>query len=285
MTARPENVTARPENVTARPENVTAGRENVTARGEGVRRGLAEYALRLGDDALIHAQRLGQWIAAAPQLEEDVALGNIALDHLGQARSLLTYASQVEGAGRDEDALAYLRDEREFLNCQLVELPNGDFGFAVARMLVFAAYQYELYSRLTSSADETLAAIAAKAVKEVDYHRDHATQWTLRLGDGTDESHARMQNALDEVWPYVPELFESDALVTSADLDGIAVDPATIETPALAYVDAVVRDATLSQPESNVRHAGGRRGVHTEHMGYLLAEMQVLARAHPGAAW
>jgi ring-1,2-phenylacetyl-CoA epoxidase subunit PaaC len=246
---------------------------------------LVEYVLRLGDDALVHAQRLGEWIAAAPQLEEDVAMGNIALDQLGQARSLLAYAGQVEGAGRDEDSLAYLRDEREFRNCQLVELPRGDFGFTVARMLVFAAYQYELYSRLAASADETLAAIAAKAVKEVDYHRDHATQWTLRLGDGTDESHRRMQQALDDVWPYVPELFEPDSLLTSDGLDAVAVDPASLEEPALAYVGDVVAEATLSRPETNVRHTGGRRGVHTEHIGYLLAEMQVLARAHPGASW
>jgi ring-1,2-phenylacetyl-CoA epoxidase subunit PaaC len=246
---------------------------------------LAEYALRLGDDALIHAQRLGEWIAAAPQLEEDVAVGNIALDQLGQARALLTYAGHVEDAGRDEDALAYLRDERAFLNCQLVELPNGGFGFTVARMLVFSAYQYELYSRLASCTDATLAAIAAKAVKEVAYHRDHATQWTLRLGDGTDESHRRMQQALDDVWPYVPELFESDNLVTSAELDGVAVDPATLEEPALVFVGQAVAEATLTKPETGVRHTGGRRGRHTEHMGYLLAEMQVLARAHPGASW
>jgi ring-1,2-phenylacetyl-CoA epoxidase subunit PaaC len=246
---------------------------------------LAEYALRLGDDALIHAQRLGEWIAAAPQLEEDVAVGNIALDQLGQARSLLTYAGEVEGAGRDEDALAYLRDERAFLNCQLVELPNGDFGFTVARMLVFGAYQYELYSRLASCADATLAAIAAKAVKEVAYHLDHATQWTLRLGDGTDESHRRMQHALDDVWPYVPELFESDELVTSPDLGGVAVDPSALQKPALEYVDSVIAEATLTRPDTAARHSGGRRGVHTEHMGYLLAELQVLARAHPGASW
>jgi ring-1,2-phenylacetyl-CoA epoxidase subunit PaaC len=246
---------------------------------------LAEYALRLGDDALIHAQRLAEWIAAAPQLEEDVAVGNIALDQLGQARALLTYAGEVEGAGRDEDALAYLRDERAFLNCQLVELPNGDFGFTVARMLVFGAYQHELYARLAVSADDHLAAIAVKAVKEVDYHRDHATQWTLRLGDGTEESHRRMQQAIDDVWPYVHELFETDDLVRSTQLAGVAVDPSSLEEPVLAYVQSVLADATLTRPDSAVRHTGGRRGLHTEHMGYLLAEMQVLARAHPGASW
>ncbi len=243
------------------------------------------YALRLGDDALIYAQRLAEWIASAPQLEEDVALGNIALDQLGQARSLLRYAGAVEGAGRDEDALAYFRDERDFLNAQIFELARGDFGFTIARMLVVSAYQWELYSRLQASTDETLAAVAAKAVKEVDYHRDHATQWTLRLGDGTDESHARMLAGLDLLWPYVPELFETDELVTTLATDGIAVDPAALEAPTLAYVDAVLTEATLTRPVTEVRHTGGRRGLHTEQMGFLLAEMQHLARSDPGARW
>jgi len=246
---------------------------------------LFTYTLRLGDDALVSAQRMGGWIAAGPQLEEDVALGNIGLDLLGQARALLTYAGDVEGAGRGEDALAYLRDERDFLNAQLFELDNGDFGFTIARLLVASSYQWELYSRLQSSADETLAAIAAKAVKEVAYHRDHATQWTLRLGDGTDESHGRMQRGLDDLWPYVDEVFESDDLVARLAADGLAVDPATLREPASSYVEKVLAEATLEVPETNVRHTGGRRGIHTERMGYLLAEMQYLARAHPGATW
>jgi ring-1,2-phenylacetyl-CoA epoxidase subunit PaaC len=246
---------------------------------------LATYALRLGDDALVYAQRLGGWIAAAPQLEEDVALGNIALDQLGQARSLLTYAGQAEGEGRDEDTLAYFRNERDFLNAQIFELARGDFADTTARMLVVAAYQFELYSDLQTSTDETLGAIAAKAVKEVDYHRDHATQWTLRLGDGTRESHDRMQRGLDDVWPYVPALFESDDLVRRLADSGVAVDPASLEDRVAAYLDPVLAQATLERPETNVRHSGGRRGVHTEAMGYLLAEMQYLARAHPGASW
>jgi ring-1,2-phenylacetyl-CoA epoxidase subunit PaaC len=243
------------------------------------------YALRLGDDALIAAQRMGEWITNAPQLEEDVALGNLALDLLGQARALLSYAGQLEGAGRDEDALAYFRDEREFLNAQMFELPVGDFGFTIARLLVTSAYQFELYTRLRDSADDTLAAIAAKAVKEVEYHRDHATQWTLRLGDGTAESHDRMQHGLEAVWPYVGELFESDDLVASLAAEGIAVDPSTLLEPALGYVDTVLTEATLTRPQPTVQHTGGRRGLHTEHMGYLLAEMQYLARSHPGASW
>ncbi len=243
------------------------------------------YALRLGDDALVYAQRLGGWIAAAPQLEEDVALGNIALDQLGQARAFLTYAGELEGKGRDEDALAYQRDEREFLNAQIFELPRGDFADTTARMLVVAAYQFELYTELQASTDPTLAAVAAKAVKEVDYHRDHATQWTLRLGDGTDESHRRMQRGLDNLWPYVPELFESDDLVRRLADAGVAVDPSTLDERVTAYVDSVLGEATLARPDTNVRHSGGRRGLHTESMGYLLAELQHLARSHPGATW
>lgn len=243
------------------------------------------YTLRLADDALLAAQRMGEWIAAAPQLEEDVALGNIALDLLGQARGLLTYAGQLENAGRDEDALVYFREERDFLNAQLFELPNGDFGFTMARLLVASTYQYALYDRLQQSADETLAAIAAKAVKEVDYHRDHATQWTLRLGDGTESSHRRMQQAFEDLWPYVAELFESDELVTGLASRGVAVDPSSLEHAVLTYVDEVLARATLTRPNTALRHGGGRHGIHTEQFGYLLAEMQHLARCHPGAQW
>ncbi|MDX6298052.1 MAG: ring,2-phenylacetyl-CoA epoxidase subunit PaaC [Nocardioidaceae bacterium] len=243
------------------------------------------YALRLGDDALVYAQRMGGWIAAAPQLEEDVALGNIGLDLLGQARSFLTYAGELEGAGRDEDDLAYLRDERDFVNAQIFELPNGDFAFTVARMLVTSAYQVELYTRLATSGDATIAAIAAKAVKEVDYHRDHATQWMLRLGDGTDESHRRMVRALEDVWPYVGELFESDDLTARLTEAGVAADPGSLEDATLEYVAGVLAEATLEVPNTHVHHRGGRRGVHTEHMGYLLAELQYLHRSHPGASW
>jgi ring-1,2-phenylacetyl-CoA epoxidase subunit PaaC len=246
---------------------------------------LVTYTLRLADDSLIGAQRMGEWIASAPQLEEDVALGNIGLDLLGQARSLLTYAGAVEGRGRTEDDLAYLRDERAFFNAQIFELDNGDFAFTIARLLVTSAYQHALYSRLTSSMDETLSAVAAKAVKEVDYHRDHASQWTLRLGDGTDESHRRMQQGIDAVWPYVAELFESDPLVARLVEAGVAVDPAELEQQVLDVVEGLLAQATLSVPPVTVQHTGGRRGIHTERMGYLLAEMQHLARSHPGAVW
>jgi ring-1,2-phenylacetyl-CoA epoxidase subunit PaaC len=246
---------------------------------------LVTYALRLGDDALILSHRLGEWIASAPELEEDIALANIGLDLLGQARALLTYAGEVEGAGRDEDTLAYRRDEREFTNLQLVELPNGDFGVTIARQLAFSAYQYELYSRLRSAADPMLAAIAAKAVKEVAYHRDHAAQWVLRLGDGTEESHRRMQAGLAEVWPYVDEMFEPDEIIDALRADGAAVDPAALREPCAAFVEPLLARATLEVPEPTFRGHGGRRGIHTEAMGHLLAEMQHLHRAHPGASW
>ena len=240
------------------------------------------YTLRLGDDALISAQRTAEWIAAAPQLEEDVALGNIGLDQLGQARSLLQYAGSLEGAGRSEDDLAYFRDERDFLNLQLCELPNGDFAHAMARLLYFATYQHLLYDELQTSADETLSGVAGKAVKEVAYHVDHATQWVLRLGDGTDESHSRMQAALEAVWPYTAEMFESDDLVRRL---ATAVDPSTLQDEWTRRVMAVIDESTCSRPEASYQHSGGRQGRHTEHLGYLLAELQHVARSHPGATW
>jgi ring-1,2-phenylacetyl-CoA epoxidase subunit PaaC len=245
----------------------------------------AAYALRLGDDALVLGQRLGEWVSNAPQLEEDVALANIALDLLGQARTLLAYAGEVEGAGRDEDALAYLRDEREFTNLQVVEIPIGDFGTTVARQLVFSTYQLALYDELRGSGDATLAAVAAKAVKEVAYHRDHAVQWTLRLGDGTEESARRMQAGLDRVWPYVEEMFETDALVESLVQDGVAVDVAALRPAWDVFIQAVLAEATLQVPQPKWTAKGGRAGIHTEHLGYLLAEMQHLHRSHVGASW
>ena len=244
------------------------------------------YLLSLGDDALVYAQRLGTWIAHAPQIEEDMALGNVALDLLGQARSLLTRAGEVQGEGRDEDALAMLRDEREFRNVQLVEQPRGDFGQEMARMLWFASYQLELWTRLTGSADETLAGIAQKAVKEAAYHRDHATQWVLRLGDGTQESHARMQAGLVAVHPYVAELGEDDDAARWAAGAGIGVLPSGLADAVNDHVARVLEQATLTMPDPPRWHArGGREGIHSEAMGYLLAEMQHIARSHPGATW
>jgi ring-1,2-phenylacetyl-CoA epoxidase subunit PaaC len=239
------------------------------------------YLLARGDDCLFTAQRLGEWYAGAHAMEEDVALANIALDQLGAARLLLSYAGELEGAGRDEDALAYLRDERQFRNCLLAELPNGDFGHTMVRLLFLSAYQSLLYARTaeTPGVDERWAAIAAKTRKESAYHLDHSAQWTLRLGDGTAESHRRMQAAVDELWPYTAELFAPE------EVDGRAVDPATLRADWLATVEPVLAEATLDRPADGWAPDGGRRGIHTEHLGHLLAELQSLHRAHPGARW
>ena len=247
----------------------------------------ARYALCLGDDPLILAQRLGEWIASAPQLEEDVALANIALDQLGQARALLGYAGSLMDPARSEDDLAYLRDERDFLNVHLVERPwaGPDFGITMARLLIWSSYQLELYTRLAASTDETLAAVAAKAVKEVDYHRDHASLWVLRLGDGTQDSHRRMQAALESEWPYVDELFDPSYVEPALVAEGVAVDPSTLRAPFDRRIDEVLAEATLTRPDVPPARGGGRQGIHTEQMGYLLAEMQHLARSHPGATW
>lgn len=239
---------------------------------------VATYALRLGDDALVLSHRLAEWVTRAPELEEDVALTNMALDLLGQARPLLSMVG-------DEDELAYGRDERDFSNCQLVELPNGDFAVTIARQLVFSSYQWLLYDELRDSGDETLAGVAAKAVKEVAYHRDHAVQWTLRLGAGTEESHRRMQAGLERVWPYVDELFEADDVTNRLVGKAIGVDAASLRSRWDIAVGDVLERATLSAPDVAAVMTGGRHGRHTEHLGYLLAEMQHLHRSHPGARW
>lgn len=246
----------------------------------------AEYALRLGDDALVLAQQLGMWIARAPELEEDVALGNIALDLIGHARSLLHYAGTA--SGRTEDDLAYWRDEPEWRNAWLFEQPNGDFAHTIARQLAASVYLVELYAVLAGSTDATLAAIAAKSVKEVDYHRDHAIQWVLRLAGGTDESRRRMIVAIGDTWPYVDELFDDDALVERLAADGVSVLPSSLRPGFDAVIDTVFAEAELERPTGRtafIASGGGREGRHTEHLGPMLAEMQVLARAHPGASW
>ncbi|MDN4610472.1 1,2-phenylacetyl-CoA epoxidase subunit PaaC [Arthrobacter burdickii] len=244
---------------------------------------VAEYALRLGDDALILAQRLGHWISRAPELEEDVALGNIALDQLGHARSFLSYAG---GAwGKSEDDLAYFRREHEFRSAHLFEQPNGDFAVTIARQFLVSYYQYELYRRLTESTDSTLAAIAAKAVKEVDYHRDHSAQWILRLAGGTDESRRRMIHGLRLMWPYVNEIFDDDELVIRLAQSGIAVAPSSVRDDFDQLTGQILAEAQLEVPNVPAAPGGGRRGRHSEHLGYILAEMQVLAREHPGASW
>ncbi|QIZ38166.1 1,2-phenylacetyl-CoA epoxidase subunit PaaC [Saccharopolyspora sp. ASAGF58] len=249
----------------------------------------ARYCLMLGDDALIASQRLTEWVTYAPELEDELALANIALDLLGQARLLLARAGQADGSGRGEDELAYFRDEREFRNVRLVEPPNGDFAHTIARLLVFSTWRLALFARLAESRDPVLAAIAAKGVKELAYHREYTAQWMVRLGDGTEVSHVRMQQGLDAVWPRVDELFVPNATDQEMVAVGVGTDPAQARAEFDDVLEQVVAAATLQRPEASalagVAEQTGRDGIHTEHLGYLLAEMQSLARAHPEAAW
>jgi len=255
---------------------------------------LAAYCLMLGDDALIYSHRLSEWVSNAPELEEDVALANTALDLLGQARVLLARAGHVEetpaGGERDEDALAFLRGEPEFRNVALAELPDDlDFARAIARLLLFSSWRLALLQRLLDSRDPVLAAVAGKGVKELTYHRDYAARWTVRLGDGTAESHRRMQAALETVWPYVEELFRCSDVEARLVEAGVAVDPATTRAEVDAVLDEVFELATLIRPTipgiGTIGGRAGRQGLHTEHIGHVLAEMQSLARQHPGAQW
>ena len=246
---------------------------------------LFDYTLRLADTALILGHRLSEWIGHAPVLEEELALGNIALDLIGEARALYSYAGAVEGKGRDEDALAYRRDAGGFRNLLLAEQPNGDFAATIVRQFLFSAFAQPFWRRLAASRDATLAAIAAKSEKEAAYHLRHAGEWLIRLGDGTEESHRRAQAALDELWPYSGELFERDAVKDRLIAAGIAVDPETLRAEWQRTVSAVLAEATLVAPERAWMQSGGRHGRHSEHLGHLLATMQFLQRAYPGATW
>ncbi|MGX7824190.1 1,2-phenylacetyl-CoA epoxidase subunit PaaC [Actinokineospora sp. 24-640] len=255
---------------------------------------LAAYCLMLGDDALVLSHRLSEWCSRAPELEEDVALANIALDLLGQARLLLTRAAEADGVACDEDTLAFTRDEHQFRNVRLVEIdcgpgPGGDFAATIARLLVFSTYRLALLERLVGSSDPVLSAVAAKGVKEVAYHRDHAAQWTLRLAGGTEFSRARMIDGLAQVWPYVEELFTAHPVETRLAAAGLAVEPAELRAEVDAVLGTVFAAASLDRPEqaplATVAGRAGRDGVHTEAMGYLLAEMQHVHRSLPGAVW
>ncbi len=244
-----------------------------------------EYLVRLGDDRLVLGHRLSEWCGHAPILEEDIALANIALDLIGQANLILQLAGETEGKGRDQDALAYFREATAYRNALLVELPNGDFGVTVMRIFLYSAFATLLLERLQKSANETLAGIAAKAYKESRYHLRHAGEWVVRLGDGTDESHQRMQHALDALWRYTGELFESDPVEQRLTTTGLAVDASTLHGAWDTMVREVLTTATLQVPAAVVAQRGGRAGRHTEHLGHMLAEMQIVARSFPGAKW
>ncbi len=243
------------------------------------------FLLRLADDHLILGHRLSEWCGHAPMLEEDLAMPNIALDLIGQARALYQYAGEVEGKGRSEDDLAYLRREREYLNCLMVERPNGDFAHTMLRQFYFAAFMHPFWERASGSTDETLAGIAAKAVKEVSYHVRHCGEWVIRLGDGTEESAARMKAAVEALAPYVDELFETDAVSEAVSQAGIAPAPASLRPSFDSTVQSVFAEAFLDMPETAWPQTGGRQGRHGEAMGYLLAELQHIQRTYPGSVW
>jgi ring-1,2-phenylacetyl-CoA epoxidase subunit PaaC len=248
-----------------------------------------EYLLRLGDNALVLAQRLTEWCGKAPAIEEDIALANTGLDLLGQARLWLSLAGEVEVAGRDEDALAFRRDALDFRNVLLVEQPNGDYADTMVRQFLFDAWHHPLLAALTRSSDPRIADIAAKAVKEATYHLHRSRDLVVRLGDGTEESRRRMQRAVDALWMYTGELFHADALEQPLAAAGVAADVSALEAPWQAHVAAVFAEATLAMPQGvymqGVRRPGGKAGVHTEHLGHLLAEMQFLPRAYPNSQW
>ncbi|MCT8175321.1 1,2-phenylacetyl-CoA epoxidase subunit PaaC [Variovorax sp. CY25R-8] len=246
-----------------------------------------QYLLRIGDTCLVLAQRLGEWCGHAPVLEEDIAMANIALDLVGQARALLTHAGKLEGAGRehDEDQLAYLREERDYFNLTLVELPRGDFAFSVVRNTMIATLLKLLWERLASSSDEEVAAIAGKALKEARYHQQHSADWVVRLGDGTEESRCRTEAALKQAWLYMPELFEADAVDREASASGLGPAWNELREPWFAEMQQVLDAAGLAAPAEAKFRSTGKQGVHSEHMGYILAEMQHLQRAFPGGVW
>ena len=272
---------------------VSSGRKQRTSSSKSRPRALTDaapsplfkYVVSLADDALVLGHRLSEWSNLAPMLEEDIALSNLALDLIGQARLYYAYAGEIEGKGRDEDALAYLRDEHAFANILLVEQPNGDFAATMVRQLLYAAFVHPYLQALQSSKDARLAEIAGKAVKEMAYHVRHAAEWVIRLGDGTEESHARAAAALEELWMYTGEMFDMDEGERALVEAGIAVDRARIKPAWDATIDRVLGEATLTRPADGWMQGGGRAGRHTEHLGHLLAEMQVLHRAHPGVTW
>jgi ring-1,2-phenylacetyl-CoA epoxidase subunit PaaC len=246
---------------------------------------LVLYALRRADDALILGHRLSEWCGHAPMMEEDMALANMGLDLLGQARELYSYAAKVEGRGNDEDKFAYLRDVRQYRNLLLLEQPNGDFARTMTRQFFYAAFVDLYWRAMMNSRDATLAAIAAKSEKESAYHVRHSSEWMVRLGDGTDESHRRAQTAVDDLWAYTGEMFEVDDSERGLIDAGIAIDPATLRARWIETISSVLREATLTLPNNGWMQQGGRDGRHSEHLGHLLSELQSMQRTFPGAAW
>lgn len=246
---------------------------------------LFEYVLRLGDDSLILGHRLSEWCGHGPILEEDIALTNIALDLIGQTNTLLEYAGKIEGEGRTADELAFLRFDKDYKNALLVEQPNGDFGMTILRQFFFDAFRVPLFTMLQKSSDLTLAAIAEKSLKETKYHLKHSSEWVIRLGDGTEESHRRIQDSLDTLWRYTNELFYTDEVDTDLIQRGVIPSMEDVKKQWMATVDSVLSEATLKLPENKWNFEGGRKGLHSEHLGYILAELQYMQRAYPNMEW
>ena len=244
-----------------------------------------QYAARLGDDALMLGHRLSEWCSKAPFLEEDLAITNVALDYLGRARMFYSYAAELEGKGRSEDDFAYLRDCRDYQNFLINELPRGDFAYTMARQFLVDAFNIEFLDAMKQSKDATFAAIAEKSHKESKYHLRRSSDWMLRLGDGTEESHARLQRALEDLWPYTRELFEMDALEQELAAQGIGVDLAALNSAWENRLKPVLREATMPYPTGEQAVRGGRNGLHTEHLGHMLSELQFMQRAYPGLQW
>jgi ring-1,2-phenylacetyl-CoA epoxidase subunit PaaC len=245
----------------------------------------ATWLIRIGDASLILGHRLSEWSSRAPTLEEDIALSNLALDLIGQTRALYQRACVIEGGAVDEDMLAYRRVEHEFRNPLLVEQPNGNFADTMVRHLLYAAFALPLFENLRQSNDAEVAGIATRSARELTYHVRHAGEWVIRLGDGTRESHTKTRSAIEELWPYVPELFEADPLDVQVAANGFGVDPSTLRADFDATIDRVLVAATLSRPREMRGQRGGRRGVHSEHLGHMLATMQQLQRTYPDAVW
>jgi ring-1,2-phenylacetyl-CoA epoxidase subunit PaaC len=243
------------------------------------------YLVRLGDDRLVLGHRLSEWCGHGPILEEDIALANIALDLIGQANLFLEQAGKAEGKGRDQDALAYFREGVDYRNIMMVELPKGDFGFTIARQFFYSVFSYLQMEALQKSKNADVAGIAAKAVKEAKYHVRHSADWMVKLGDGTAESHDRVQNAVDDLWRYTGEMFIADEVDQAAASTGLGIDPSTLEAAWRGHVDDVMKRATLTTPDVKFMQRGGRQGKHTEHLGHMLSEMQIVARSYPDGKW
>lgn len=244
------------------------------------------YLLRLADDRLILGQRMSEWCGHGPVLEEDLAMANIALDLIGHATALYEYAAEIEGEGHDEDHFAFFRDDRDFTNLQLCELPKGDFAYTMARMFLFSSYSYFLYERLKEAQDEQFSGMISKHLKEIKYHLRHTREWILRLGDGTEESHRRIQEAIDELWMYTGEFFYTDEIDDKVISESLGADPNSFKDEWKKLVEEILTEATIDVPDwEQYMMTGSRKGIHTEHLGHMLAQMQFLRRSHPEAVW